>query len=202
MSLLGFISVLLLLTLFFREKERLAQSRAKKIKESRELDLKSPYIVRKYTLFSHKSFLKFNFDSLEEARDAAFKSVRKDELGLLFSEVAEVWHKDNLIQVFVTNERYPIDKISGFSFNQYNGNIKPEGYSPIDPKSLDNYRSIEIKLTNGDVVRFSRPAYSIRTDSIYGEFGAEFSPWDGKKSSLFNVIPMRIIETILTSHLR
>ena len=199
MTILSFIGLLALITLYFYDREKMDKSLEDGKMRSKEQDLQAPYILRKREFFSQNTYFKYNFKSLEEAKIDALKSLKKSDLGFLKYEMAELWYMDNLIETFITNEREPIEKIRGFNFNKYTGSIKPESYKPFDPKSIGNYNYIEIRLTNGDNVRFTNPKYSLRTNCIMGKFGAEFSPCNQEKSSLFNVIPIRIIDSIVNS---
>ncbi len=193
----SFITTVILVWFFYNQGVSHGESKEKTRAFHERLDMLSPFILREFGLLSATVWHKNNFDTLEEAREAANQAITKSDLGFVHAEKVEIWHEGKLLESHITKERLPINKIQGFAYNMYNGMIHPEGYMPFDPEKVKEYNFIKVRLTNGDIVRLTSPQYSIRTNCLMGRYGSEFSPSDSTKSARFSVIPIRIIETEL-----
>lgn len=191
-----FIFMIALIWFFYNQGQKEGEDREKRRSFNERMDMLYPFIVKEYGLLTAKVYSKHNCEDLDEAREEAIRAINKSDLGFIHAEKAEIWNEGELLETHLTKERLPINKIPGFSLDKYDGEIKPENYKPFDPESIEGYNYLKVRLTNGDIVRFTEPHYSLHRNSIMGKFGAEFSPHN--KGHDFRIIPLRIIDSLIS----
>jgi hypothetical protein len=153
------------------------------------------YQVRRYRYPFDEYYSKEYFETIEEAESFSIKTITNKHKGIYKEykdyvefEKSEVWFKNTLIKTNIANNQIPIDKIVGFDFKNYNGNIKNN--SNFDTKNILHFKQLQFKLTNGEDVYLKDVQYSLQENSFIGQTINEI---DAKTKK----IPVQIIQNYI-----
>ena len=191
------LGLIILIIYMFHQSESNKQSDERQ-KTRALMEEENPFIVLSYYFISDSSGGRTYYKTFEEAKEKALANVTHIEFGITTRyEKTEIWNEGKIIEIFCTKNRLSLDRIDGFSFGLYKGEIKPNDYEPFDLSRIKGLRSIKLKLTNGDVVSLTDPVYSLQFNYLSAHLGIKFYPDDRIKSSNFKVIPIRVIDKII-----
>lgn len=193
-SILGFIILYLIL------KNQSDKSRYKRQGREEITDREYPYILKGFSGVYDSHYSKYNYKTFDEAKSNALELTTN--IGIDGRKVScdktEIWFEERLLKTFITNHRIHIENVDGFKKNLYSGHVFKNQQFNFDLSQISSYKSITVRLTNGEIHLIERPYFSLQENCLKASFITYLKEMDRDKTQDYRCIPINIIDKIIS----
>lgn len=195
-----FISILLFVILYLILKNQSDKSRYIRQGKEEITDIEYPYILKEFSGVYDSHYSKYNYRNFDEANAHASELTTK--IGIdrrkVSCDKAEIWFEGRLLKSFTTNHRISIENIEGFKRKLYDGEIFRNHQINLDLTQISLYKSLTVRLTNGEIHILERPRYSLQENCLNASFITYLKESNRNKTQVYRGIPINIIDKIIS----